>query len=92
MPDVQEYRSLLSRTPFRDTRVWAEDADQYFASAEAMIGWIDQPSIVPFLQHLDEQTGPRFRDRLVESMLKQTRQADGRYCQTFRRINVFARK
>jgi len=92
MPDVKEYRSLLSGTPFRDTRVWVEDADQYFPSAEAMIGWIEQPSIVPFLQHLDERDGRRFRDRVVESMLEQTRQADGRYWETFRRINVFARK
>ena len=92
MPDVKEYRSLLSRTPFRDARVWAEDADQYFSSAEAMIGWIEQPSIVPFLQHLDERDGRRFRDRVVESMLERTRQVDGRYWETFLRINVFARK
>jgi trans-aconitate methyltransferase len=57
-----------------------------------MVGWVDQPSIVPFLQHLDERTGRRFRDRVVESMLERTRQTDGRYWETFRRINVFARK
>lgn len=60
--------------------------------ADAMINWIDQPSLVPFLSHLREDQRQAFRDRVVDQMLQETRQEDGRCFETFRRINVFARK
>ncbi len=31
-------------TPESDGRVWGENADHFFADADAMIRWVDQPS------------------------------------------------
>jgi trans-aconitate methyltransferase len=57
-----------------------------------MVGWIDQPSLVPFRQHLDEATGDRFRAEVIARMAGRTREADGRCFETFRRINVLAHR
>lgn len=35
-----------------NVRVWGENADRYFPDEEAMVAWIDQPSLVPFLAAL----------------------------------------
>jgi hypothetical protein len=37
-----------------DARVRGENADWSFPDAAAMIKWIDQPSLVPFLAHVSE--------------------------------------
>ena len=57
-----------------------------------MVKWIDQPSLVPFLGHIAEKDRKRFRDAVAERMIEQTRQSDGTCFETFRRINVLARK
>jgi trans-aconitate methyltransferase len=62
MPPVESYGNLVRETPFTGARVWGEVADRHFPSVEAMIGWIDQPSLVPFRQHLDGATGEKFRE------------------------------
>jgi trans-aconitate 2-methyltransferase len=92
MPAVEEYDRLVREVPFCDARVWGEVADRHFPSVEAMVGWIDQPSLVPFRQHLGAATGERFRAAVVALMTARTREADGRCFETFRRINVLARK
>jgi len=92
MPAVDEYRTLLDEVAFTEKRVWSENGDKHFESAEAMIRWIDQPSLVPFLGYVAEKDRRRFRDAVVERMIKQTRQSDGTYFETFRRINVLAKK
>jgi len=92
MPAVDEYRALLDEVTFAEKRVWSEKADKHFESTEAMIKWIDQPSLVPFLGHVAENDRQRFRDAVVERMIKETLQGDGTYFETFRRINVLARK
>ena len=92
MPAVCEYRELVVRCGFRQVKVWGENADRYFGSAEEMIRWIDQPSLVPFLKYVADDDRQRFRDTVVEKMMRRTQQADGRCFETFRRINVFARK
>ena len=48
-------RLLSSPVDSSDVRVWGENADRFFADAEAMIRWIDQPSIVPFLACVREE-------------------------------------
>ena len=53
-----------------------------------MIRWVDQPSLVPFLTHVPEKSKQVFRDFVVERMIEETRQEDGRCFETFRRINV----
>ena len=57
-----------------------------------MVGWIDQPSLVPFLAHLPEQAKVSFRNFVVSKMIGETKQEDGRCFETFRRINVSAAK
>lgn len=92
LPSVNEYSVLVDASWFLGGRVWGECADRYFPDAEAMIRWIDQPSLVPFLAHLPESQRKAFRDHVVEEMIAQTRQTDGRCFETFRRINVSAQK
>jgi trans-aconitate methyltransferase len=57
-----------------------------------MIRWIDQPSLVPFMPRIEDADRAGFRAEVIEGMLRVTRQSDGRRFETFRRINVFARK
>jgi trans-aconitate methyltransferase len=92
MPAVDEYRALLDEVAFTEKKVWSENADTYFASAEAMTKWIDQPSLVPFLGCVGGRDGQRFRDAVVGRMIKETLLCDGTYFETFRRINVLAIK
>ncbi|HEX7475225.1 MAG TPA: hypothetical protein VF318_04600, partial [Dehalococcoidales bacterium] len=92
MPVIDEYEKLVSRFPFREVKVWGEVADRYFPDEEMLIKWVDQPSIVPFLQCLPELEKPGFRDYVVKKMLEETLQNDGRCFETFRRINLLAKK
>ena len=92
MPSVETYLGFMSEHEFREARVWGENADRYFATEELMTGWVDQPSLVPFLGSVDPQDRPRFREYVLRRMLEETRQPDGRYFESIRRINVFARK
>jgi trans-aconitate methyltransferase len=57
-----------------------------------MIKWIDQPSLVPFMKLLPDEHKEAFRQVVIESMTQRTCQADGRCFETFRRINVVAKK
>ncbi len=92
MPSVDEYSRLVASSGLRDVRVWGENADRYFPDAEAMIRWIDQPSLVPFLALVADPAKPSFRDYVVGRMIDRTRQTDGRCFETFRRINLSATK
>jgi trans-aconitate methyltransferase len=92
MPAVDKYRSLVQGFPFTEATVWGENADRYFPDAEAMICWIDQPSLVPFLHCVAEVDKPSFREWVVQRMIEETQQEDGRCFETFRRINLLARK
>jgi trans-aconitate 2-methyltransferase len=92
MPSVGEYESLVNSSPFRHTRVWGENADRFFPNAEAMIRWIDQPSLVPFLVHVATPAKDSFRSLVVKRMIEETKQKDGRCFETFRRINVLGVK
>lgn len=92
MPSVETYQSLVESSGFSSVRVWGENADRYFPDAEAMIRWIDQPSLVPFLALVGEPLKDPFRDFVISRMLERTRQEDGRCFETFRRINVWAKK
>ncbi len=92
MPSVDQYRALLDETSFAEKKVWDENADRYFEGTEAMVKWIDQPSLVPFLAGVAGTDKQRFRDAVVERMIEETVQDDGKCFETFRRINVLARK
>lgn len=93
MPAIEKYKSLTEEFPFTGVSVWGENADRYFPDAEAMIKWIDQPSIVPFLKCISvEKDAKSFRDTVVEAMVKETTQEDGTCFETFRRVNFRAVK
>jgi len=47
---------------------------------------------VPFLKQIGGPDKQSFRDTVVRRMLDITRQPDGTFFETFRRINVFAWK
>lgn len=92
MPEISDYEILVKGSPFREIKVWEENADRHFSTADEIIRWIDQPSLVPFLTYVKDTNQQEFRDLVVEKMLKATSSNDGTYFETFRRINVFARK
>jgi len=92
MPSVAEYKKILMQFGFKEAKVWGENADTYFGDAEEMTRWIEQPSIVPFLKCVAEADKQAFRNSVIERMVKETLQPDGRCFETFRRINVFAKK
>jgi trans-aconitate methyltransferase len=92
MPSVEEYERLAQRSPFQSASVSGENADRFFADQETMIKWIDQPSLVPFMKLLPEESKADFRQFVIDHMIQRTCQADGRCFETFRRINVVAKK
>jgi len=92
MPSVEEYSALMDASGLSSAHVWGENADRYFRDEAEMIKWIDQPSLVPFLAHLPEVAKPRLREYVIKRMTEETRQDDGSCFETFRRINVSARK
>jgi trans-aconitate 2-methyltransferase len=92
MPTVEEYRALLDGASFAEAEVWSENADRFFKNIEEMVGWVDQPSLVPLLVCLEGDTKTGFRDEVVRQMIEETIQPDGTCFETFRRIHVLAKK
>lgn len=92
MPSVDEYDALAKSSGLHDIRVWGENADRFFPDAETMIRWVDQPSLVPFLPLVPDPVKTSFREFVVNRMIKETKQEDGKCFETFRRINVSATK
>jgi len=90
MPPVDEYHTLAESSGLQDVQVWGGNADRYFPDEEAMIRWVDQPSIVPFLVQVPGRKKEAFRGVVVRRMIEETKQEDGRCFETFRRINVSA--
>lgn len=88
MPSKAEYEALTENIGFSDVKISEENADRYFADSDEMIRWIDQPSIVPFLQCIPDDIKREFRDEVVAAMLKKALQPDGTCFETFRRIDV----
>lgn len=92
MPRLEDYEALIARSPYSAFEVWGESADRFFPNDDAMLAWIDHPAIVPFKQHRGSPLAERFHDAVAEQMIAQTRQPDGTCFETFRRINVMARR
>ena len=91
-PSAEEYRRVAAEIPFRHADVWLEVADRFFPNAEALIRWVDQPCLVPFLARLDADQGVDYRQQVIGRMLRSSRQADGRCFEQFRRLHFHARK
>lgn len=90
MPPVNAYQALAESSGMQNVEVWDENADRHFPDEQAMIRWIDQPSLVPFLANVDDQKKEAFREFVVRRMIEQSKKEDGRCFETFRRINVSA--
>ena len=63
MPSISEYEALLIRFPFTETRVWPEEAPTTFQDQDALAGWVDQPSIVPFLAQIPGEIAKQLRPK-----------------------------
>lgn len=91
MPTIEEYEKIIGPFSFSEKKVWPENADRLFPDRESIIGWINQPSIVPFIKYIDESKKEKFRNYVIEHVIQDTVQKDGGYFESFRRINVFAK-
>ncbi len=91
MPNVSSYEIMDGEPAFKGVIAWEENADRYFTEEE-LIGWLDQPTLIPFMQQVDDADKESFRELVIKKMLERTRQPDGRFFETFRRINVYACK
>lgn len=88
MPSRAEYEKLIVGSGFSDYTITEVNRDRYFADADEIIKWIDQPSIVPFLREVPEEVKPEFREAVIQAVLEKTLQPDGTCFETFRRIHV----
>lgn len=92
MPSKAEYDLLSGTIGFCDVKIIEENKDRYFADVDEMVRWIDQPSIVPFLQNVPDGAKEDFRREVIQNMVVRTKQPDGTCFETFRRIYFYARK
>jgi trans-aconitate methyltransferase len=92
MPSKDEYEELIANAGFSKVHVGFENADRFFSNSDEMTKWIDQPSLVPFIKQIPDEKKEKFRNTVVEMMIKRTIQPDGRCFETFRRIDVKALK
>jgi trans-aconitate methyltransferase len=91
-PKIEYYERLLSKTKFKGYKTWGENIKYYFPDEISITGWIEQPSIIPFLAVLPEDLKILFRNTVVERIVKETKQSNGTYLEIFRRINAYAKK
>jgi trans-aconitate methyltransferase len=92
MPKIEEYESIVKRIGFKEFEIWGENADRFFPDSDTMVKWIDQPSIVPFIEKVDNNKKDGFRRYVIKRMIADTMDQHGRCFETFRRINLKASK
>jgi len=90
MPAVDEYSALAHSAGFRSVNVWGENVDRYFPDIDTVVRWIDQPSLVPLLPYIPQEQQSTFREIVINRMIDETLESDGRCFETFRRINLLA--
>lgn len=92
MPEVSQYKKMVETAGFLAAEILEENRDTYFENADALTAWIDQPSLVPFMEVLPEDIGMKFRQEIIDEMLQKTVQPGERYLEVFRRIYLRADK
>ena len=92
MPVKTDYEKIIATFGFSRYNITEVNRDRYFTSPDEMIKWIDQPSIVPFINVIPNELKAIFREKIIKLMLERTLQSDGTCFETFRRIHVKAIK
>lgn len=92
MPAKADYEKIIADSEFRKYNITEVNRDRYFTNPDEMIKWIDQPSIVPFINVIPNELKAAFREDIIKLMLERTLQSDGTCFETFRRIHVKAVK
>lgn len=91
-PSKKQYEEMLSQMGYSDFAITEVNRDKFFETSDAMVKWIDQPCIVPFIERIPDRHKDVFRQTVIEQMLEKTRQPDGTCFETFRRLQVYATK
>lgn len=91
-PSKKQYEKMISNVGYSDFAITEVNRDRFFETPDAMMKWIDQPCIVPFLERIPDRVKDTFRGTVIEQMLEKTRQPDGTCFETFRRLQVYAQK
>lgn len=92
MPSKAQYESLMAPIGFSEVQIIEENRDRCFANADEMTAWINQPCIVPFLTVVPDGEKEAFRQEVIRLMIEKAAQSDGTCFETFRRLNVTAKK
>lgn len=92
MPSKDQYEKFIFEIGYSDFLITEVNRDRYFPSSEEMIKWIDQPSIVPFLDCIPDMRKSAFRKEVIDEMIEKTKQPDGTCFETFRRLRIYAEK
>ena len=92
MPSKNEYESLMKQAVFTGAEILEENEDRYFIDTDEMIRWIDQPSIVPFIECVPADEKEAFRHEVIKASLQSALRPDGTCFQPFRRLRVSACK
>lgn len=92
MPSKNYYEELIANIGFLNFTITEVNRDRYFSTSDEMTKWIDQPCIVPFMECIPDLYKNTFRKEVIKEMLERTQQPDGTCFETFRRLQVYAKK
>lgn len=92
MPSKNHYEKLIANVGYSSFTISEINRDRHFQTSDEIINWIDQPCIVPFIICIPDPLKNAFRKEVIEEMLEKTKQPDGTYFETFRRLQVYAKK
>lgn len=92
MPSKKHYTELITNIGYSHFTITEVNRDRYFPTSDAMIKWIDQPCIVPFMECIPDPLKSTFRKEVIDEMLEKTQQPDGTCFETFRRLQIYAQK
>ena len=92
MPSKSQYEKFISNIGFSEFTIDEVNRDRYFSTSDEMIKWIDQPCIVPFIERIPDTLKSTFRKEVIEKMIEKTQQTNGSCFETFRRLQIYAKK
>lgn len=92
MPSKSCYEELIANIGYSHFTITEVNRDRYFSTSDEMIKWIDQPSIVPFIECIPDTLKSVFRKEVIEEMLERAQQPNGTCFETFRRLQIYAQK